>query len=268
MNDIQIFMLASGSKGNAALISSSRQRFLVDIGISCRELTKRMKEISVSPEELDGVFLTHEHIDHIRGLETFLKKYQVPVYSSTNTWRAILGRYNTLERKNCRLIEGGLLCGDMCVESFAIPHDAADPHGYTFTSRASGAKCAYLTDAGFITDTIREAVAGSDALVLEANHDVAMLKNGPYPQALKQRILSTRGHLSNNTAGMFLAELGKMPEHVILAHLSEKNNLPQLAHDTVENILDAKKRLQETQLFVADQHKVVADSPLALGLGF
>lgn len=268
MNDIQIVMLASGSKGNAALISSSRQRFLVDIGISCRELTKRMKEISVSPEELDGVFLTHEHIDHIRGLETFLKKYQVPVYSSTNTWRAILGRYTNLERKNCRLLEGGLLCGDMRVESFAIPHDAADPHGYTFTSQASGAKCAYLTDAGFITDTIRAAVTGSDALVLEANHDVEMLKNGPYPQALKQRILSTRGHLSNNTAGMFLAQLEKMPEHVILAHLSEKNNLPSLAHDTVENILDEKKRLQETQLFVADQHQVVADSSLALDLGF
>ena len=113
MNDLQVLMLASGSKGNAALISSSRQRFLVDIGISCRELTKRMKEISVSPEELDGVFITHEHVDHVRGLETFLKKYQVPVYSSMHTWRAILGKYTAMERKNCRLIEGGLLCGDM-----------------------------------------------------------------------------------------------------------------------------------------------------------
>ena len=268
MNDLQVVMLASGSKGNAALISSSRQRFLVDIGISCRELTKRMKEICVSPEELDGVFITHEHVDHVRGLEKKKKKYQVPVYSSMHTWRAILGKYTAMERKNCRLIEGGLLCGDMRIESFAIPHDAADPHGYSFTSQASGAKCTYLTDAGFITDTIREAVAGSDTLVLEANHDVEMLKNGPYPQVLKQRILSTRGHLSNNTAGMFLASLAKLPEHVVLAHLSEKNNLPQLAQDTVENILADKKRLEETQLFVADQHKLVADSPLTLDLGF
>lgn len=268
MKDIQIVMLASGSKGNAALISSSRQRFLVDIGISCRELTKRMKAISVSPEELDGVFLTHEHIDHVRGLETFLKKYQVPVYSSAHTWRALLNKYPALNRANCRLIDGGLLCGDMQVQSFTIPHDAADPHGYAFTSRASGEKCTYLTDAGFITDTIREAVAGSDALVLEANHDVEMLKNGPYPQALKQRILSTRGHLSNNTAGMFLAEFKRLPEHVVLAHLSETNNLPKLAEETVANILDMKKRLTETQLFVADQHEVVADSPFALGLGF
>ena len=114
MNDLQVVMLASGSKGNAALISSSRQRFLVDIGISCRELTKRMKEICVSPEELDGVFITHEHVDHVRGLETFLKKYQVPVYSSMHTWRAILGKYTAMERKNCRLIVLNIRCLSTC----------------------------------------------------------------------------------------------------------------------------------------------------------
>ena len=266
VNDLQIVMLASGSKGNAALISTSRQRFLVDIGISCRALTAKMKEIGVSPEELDGVFLTHEHIDHVRGLATFLKKYKVPVYSSTNTWRAILAKDNKIERQRCRIIDGSLLCGDVRVDSFAVPHDAVDPHGYTFTSQTSGAKCAYLTDAGFITDTMRTAIAGSNSLILEANHDIAMLKQGPYPEQLKQRILSTRGHLSNDTAGIFLSQLKRLPEHVVLAHLSEHNNLPSLAYNTVQNILDSKKRLQETELFVASQNEVVADSPVLVGL--
>ncbi len=267
LNDFQIIMLASGSKGNAALLSTPRQRFLVDIGISCRALTNRMKEVGVSVEELDGVFITHEHIDHVRGLGTFLKKYQVPVYSSFATWRALLAKDRNLERRNCRTIDNNrLLCGDMEVVSFAIPHDAVDPHGYCFTSRTSGAKCTYLTDAGFVTDTIREAVAGSSALVLEANHDVEMLKNGPYPQQLKQRILSTRGHLSNDSAGHFLTELSTLPEHVVLAHLSEHNNLPQLAQATVQEILDNKHRLQETQLFVAAQDRVVTDGPVMMGL--
>lgn len=173
LNDFQIVMLASGSKGNAALISTAKQRFLVDIGISCRALTTRMKEIGVSVNELDGVFITHEHVDHVRGLATFLKNYRVPVYSSALTWRAILAKDSSLVRQNCRLIDNNrLLCGDLEVQSFSIPHDAVDPHGYTFTSRSNGSKCTYLTDAGFVTDTIREAVAGSSALVLEANHDV------------------------------------------------------------------------------------------------
>ncbi|WP_304229741.1 MBL fold metallo-hydrolase [Phascolarctobacterium succinatutens] len=263
LNDFQIVMLASGSKGNAALISTAKQRFLVDIGISCRALTTRMKEIGVSVNELDGVFITHEHVDHVRGLATFLKNYQVPVYSSALTWRAILAKDSSLVRQNCRLIDNNrLLCGDLEVQSFSIPHDAVDPHGYTFTSRSNGSKCTYLTDAGFVTDTIREAVAGSSALVLEANHDVEMLKNGSYPRHLKQRILSTLGHLSNDTAGHFLTELERLPEHIVLAHLSEHNNLPQLAQDTVQNILQDNNRLQETELFVAAQNRVVADSPL------
>ena len=114
LNDFQIVMLASGSKGNAALISTAKQRFLVDIGISCRALTTRMKEIGVSVNELDGVFITHEHVDHVRGLATFLKNYQVPVYSSALTWRAILAKDSSLVRQNCRLIDNNrLLCGDL-----------------------------------------------------------------------------------------------------------------------------------------------------------
>ena len=257
--DFQVVMLASGSKGNAALISTDSQRFLVDVGISCRELVKRMQQVGAAPEELDGVFVTHEHVDHVKGIVTFAKKYQVPLYASQGTWRAVFSRYPELNRANCRLTGQRLLVGDVSIACFATSHDAAQPQGYSFLWRSGETKCTYVTDTGFVTPAVREAVLGSDVLVLEANHDVEMLKNGSYPYELKQRILGTRGHLSNNTAGQFLVQLEKMPGRIFLAHLSEQNNLPKLALDTVKNILDSKKRLQETKLLVANQHQPVAD---------
>ena len=257
--DFQVVMLASGSKGNAALISTDSQRFLVDVGISCRELVKRMQQVGASPEELDGVFVTHEHVDHVKGIVTFAKKYQVPLYASQGTWRAVFSRYPELNRANCRLTGQRLLVGDVSIACFATSHDAAQPQGYSFFWRSGETKCTYVTDTGFVTPAVWEAVLGSDVLVLEANHDVEMLKNGSYPYELKQRILGTRGHLSNNTAGQFLLQLEKMPRRIFLAHLSEQNNLPKLALDTVMNILDSKKRLQETRLLVANQHQPVAD---------
>lgn len=262
MHDCQVVMLASGSKGNSALIRTAKQNFLVDMGISCRALTTKLKALDLTVQDLDAVFLTHEHIDHVRGLATFTKNYQVPIFSSENTWRAILAKDNKIERHSCRLITDKLQLGDIKITSFAIPHDAIDPHGYTFINCCDNSKCSYLTDTGFITDIVREAVSGSDTLILEANHDVELLKNGSYPYQLKQRILSTRGHLSNEGAGWFLNEMDKLPQKVILAHLSEENNRPQLALDTVKNILDTNKRLQETELFVASQKEMVADFPL------
>ena len=256
--DFQVVMLASGSKGNAALISTDSQRFLVDVGISCRELVKRMQEVGASPDELDGVFLTHEHVDHVKGVVTFAKKYQVPLYASQGTWRAVLSKYPQLNRANCRLTGQRMLVGDVSISCFAISHDALEPQGYSFVWRGGQTKCSYVTDTGFITPLIREAVAGSDVLVLEANHDVQMLKNGSYPYDLKQRILGTRGHLSNLTAGQFLLQQAKLPKHIFLAHLSEQNNLPKLALDTVQNCLDSQGRLRETQILVANQYKPVA----------
>ncbi|WP_299446158.1 MBL fold metallo-hydrolase [uncultured Phascolarctobacterium sp.] len=256
--DMQIVMLASGSKGNAALISTDSQRFLVDVGISCRELVKRMGQAGACPEELDGVFLTHEHTDHVNGLVTFAKKYNVPIYASTGTWQAVFRKYANLNRTNCRLTGKSMRCGDVRVDSFAVSHDAAEPLGYSFNWYSGGTKCTYMTDTGFVTPAAREAALGSDALILEANHDVEMLKNGSYPYDLKQRILGTRGHLSNLIAAQFLLQFTKLPKQVILAHLSEQNNTPELALDTVRNILDSKKRLAETTLFVAAQSHVVA----------
>ncbi len=262
MNSWEVVMLASGSKGNAALLTSGNQRFLIDMGISCRTLVQRMRSVGVEPTSLSSIFLTHEHIDHIRGLATFSNKYQIPMYSSERTWKAILLKQGKIDRRWCRIMPQKLQIGNVSIHSFSIPHDATDPHGYCFLNEASNSKCTYLTDTGFVTDIVREEVKGSDILVLEANHDVEMLKNGDYPYDLKQRILSTHGHLSNDSAGWLLAEMDKLPEQVILAHLSEHNNKPRLALETISNILDGKNRLHETNIFVAKQDEVVSVSAI------
>ena len=257
MNAFKVTMLASGSKGNSALISTGKQNFLVDMGISCKMLTSRLKEVGFCVEDLDGIFLTHEHTDHVKGLATFTKKYTVPIYSSELTWRAILSKETKIERRNCRVIGGALKCGEVEVNSFEIPHDAVDPHGYVF--KCNGSKCAYITDTGFVTPAVRQAAEDADTIILEANHDVEMLKNGIYPPHLKQRILSTRGHLSNESAGWLLANLPRLPENIILAHLSQENNLPRLALDTVRNILDGASLFNEARILVAAQDSIVKD---------
>lgn len=255
MSDFKVAMLASGSKGNAALISTDKQNFLVDIGISCRMLNSKLKNLGMEIKDLDGIFLTHEHTDHVKGLETFCKNYQIPVYSSEKTWQAVLMRNKNIERRNCRIIKGSMLCGDVKINSFNISHDAVDPHGYSFSYQKS--KCTYVTDTGFVTEAVKAEAQDADTLILEANHDIAMLKNGIYPELLKKRILSTRGHLSNDSAGWFLASLQKLPEQIILAHLSHENNLPSIALQTVENILQEKNRLQETDILLASQENIV-----------
>lgn len=252
-------MLASGSKGNAALVVHNEQYFLVDMGLSCRELVKRLSEINVKAEQLTALFITHEHIDHVKGLATFSKKYKVPIYSSERTWRAILARNSEILRSSCHIIATNIQYNNVRITSFEIPHDAADPHGYIFEDVENGSKCCYLTDTGFVTETVRQAVEGAELLVLEANHDVEMLKNGRYPAVLKQRILSTRGHLSNDSAGWLLANMKKKPRRVFLAHLSEENNRPQLALETVLKVLNEAGQKNDIDILVAAQHEIVGD---------
>ncbi len=259
--EMRVAMLASGSKGNATLISTDRQSFLVDIGLSCRELCKRLKLVGAAPEELSGVFITHEHIDHVRGLVTFAKNYAVPIYTNSATWKVLFGKYADLRRDRCRILERELSFGDVRVRAFELSHDAIAPQGYSF-EQEGGRKCTYITDTGFVTPATREAAQNSDILVLEANHDLELLRNGSYSFELKMRILSTQGHLSNLAAGEFLLELPRLPERVFLAHLSEENNRPQIALETVRETLDGKRSLGGTKLFVAKQDYPVADYPI------
>lgn len=252
--EFKISVLASGSKGNATVITAGGKNFLIDVGISCRQLTQRLKEAGLVPEDLDGVLLTHEHRDHTAGLPVFCRKYRLPVFANEATWRYLPQR-SEMERSCCRLLPKCLETGPLKITSFGVPHDAASTVGYVF--ECSGSRCVYLTDVGFITEEIRENVSGAETLVLEANHDEEMLKKGSYPYPLKQRILGTRGHLSNKAAGWLLSQMEHLPGEVILAHLSQENNTPELALDTVRGMLENKDTGGDTQIYVASQENIV-----------
>ena len=230
-SEFEITILASGSKGNAAVIRAGEQAFLVDVGISCRQLTERLHQAGMKPEDLTGVLLTHEHNDHVKGLPVFCRKYRLPVFANERTWQ-YMPKKSEMERSCCRLLPKKLSSGSLEIIPFAVPHDAASTVGYVFKS--GGSKCTYLTDVGFVTDEVRQNIADADVVVLEANHDEDMLKNGSYPQILKQRILGTRGHLSNVSAGAAAIELYRRGVRgILLGHISSQNNIKQLAYDTV-----------------------------------
>ncbi len=230
-----VSVLASGSKGNAAFIRCGRTNILIDAGISCRRIEQGLKRHGCALSQLDAVFITHEHADHVNGLATLLKKADVPVYTTLETWqhmnrniRDCSGRFVRLTRRV------GLK--EIQVVPFSISHDAARPVGYTV--RRGDTKITVATDLGYVSADVEAAAAYSDILVLEANHDEDMVRNGPYPYVLQQRILSRRGHLSNTEAAQFLARLPvKGTMRVVLAHRSEKNNTPALSLRTVRSVL-------------------------------
>jgi len=232
---MQVHVLASGSTGNAIFLDFKHTKILVDAGISTRRIKNSLLELGTSIEELDGVFITHEHRDHVSGLATMTKKYNLPVYASMNTWSAMYCSH-LIPPQCCKVLPTSLDIGQVTVEPFSISHDAADPVGFSFYNEST--KCSVVTDLGFVTENVKTAIALSDVLVLESNHDVEMLEKGPYPWHLKRRIMSNRGHLSNFDAGWTLARLERKPSmQVFLAHMSQKNNDPELAMDTVSTIL-------------------------------
>ncbi len=233
--DCLVSMLASGSKGNAAFIRCGQTRILIDAGISCRRIEKGLRRYGCELRDLDAVFITHEHADHVNGLATLLKKTTMPVYTTQETWQQIGRKVEAYPDRFVRLSKRvGLK--EIQVVPFSISHDAARPVGYTVYH--GGSKITLATDLGYISADVAAAAAYSDILILEANHDEEMLKNGPYPYALQQRILSRWGHLSNRAAAEFLTQLpGKGMMKVLLAHRSEKNNTPALSLHTVRHIL-------------------------------
>lgn len=257
MSKFQVHVLASGSKGNAIYIQSGGTGLLVDAGISARRIANGLAEIGVKPTDLSGILITHEHRDHVAGLPVFCRKYGVPVYAKEATWYG-LGCRREIEPACCRILPETIRLGELTVDPFAIPHDAADPVGFVLTN--NGAKCTVATDVGFVTEPVRTALADADVLVLESNHDVTMLKNGPYPRMLQQRILSNRGHLSNADAAWTLAKLPPRPSlDVFLAHLSHENNTPSLAYNTVRDVLYTAGRLSSVRLFVTSQERRVTN---------
>jgi len=250
---MQVSVLASGSKGNCTFIEMEGSRLLVDAGISTRRIKQELSNIGQPIEELDGVFITHEHSDHIKGLATLTKKYGIPVYSRPETFRA-MSCYKDIPQECINPIMDRVRINRLTVKAFGIPHDAADPVGYSITGSV---KCVVATDMGFVDSNLRRELESARIMILEANHDVEMLKNGEYPWPLKQRILSNRGHLSNVDTAWTLVHLRQKPQKVLLAHLSASNNLPELAMKTVRQILD-QQGVKNMELILTAQDRCVS----------
>lgn len=229
---LQVSILASGSKGNSVYVELDGVRLLVDAGISAARITKGLRARGIEPQSLDAVLVTHEHIDHVRGLKTLAKQYHLPILATRGTLAGIDG--GAAFEDDMRSISDAFMIGNVTVQPFATSHDAAEPCGF----RIEGSHCCTVaTDLGVVTDTVQDAMEGADVLVLEANHDADLLRQGSYPWPLKRRILSNRGHLANGDAAWALTRMKKHPRKVYLAHLSEENNRPALARDTVHDIL-------------------------------
>lgn len=232
--EIRFCSLFSGSSGNAQYIGCGDTHLLVDAGVSGARVSAELAKIGLSCKQLSGILVTHEHSDHIAGVGVLSRRFDLPVYASQGTWAAMAGKLGSIAPHNVRPFDAmqDFYLGELNVMPFQIPHDAADPVGFSFTSGA--VKVSIATDLGCVKESWMRFVEGSDLVLLEANHDVEMLKAGPYPYDLKQRILGKRGHLSNEDCALALVELaGRGVRQVLLGHLSRENNFPELAYETV-----------------------------------
>lgn len=223
--------LFSGSSGNSYYIGSRSAGVLIDAGRSARQIDGMLQALGVDPLAIQGILVTHEHSDHISGLRVFAKKYSLPVFASRGTLAAIQNAIGDATRL-CPVQPGELLeIAGMTISPFSISHDCAEPMGYRIQTADDRGFC-LATDLGFLSDSVKEQLLGCDLVVLESNHDVEMLKNGPYPYILKRRILSDRGHLSNAVCAQLLPQLVKSGvRRFVLAHLSRENNSPALAEN-------------------------------------
>lgn len=228
-----IHTIASGSSGNAAILSRDGTHLLLDAGISCRRITAALQSVGLSPTDLSGIFITHTHSDHISGLATVVKRWDVPIFASAAACRDLSYRLAGIERllQPCSFGEA-LSVGRFSVTPFPTSHDAPGSADYRFDEAGA------LTDTGYVTEEASDILSGAAMLLLECNHDVDRLRSGPYPYFLKKRILGEEGHLSNDTAAAFAASMAqKGTEQFILAHLSAENNTPELARSAVESAL-------------------------------
>ncbi len=231
---MELISLKSGSRGNSALVVSEKTKILIDCGISGKTAEKSLGQLDINPAEIDAIVVTHEHIDHILGVGVMMRRYKIPVFANADTWNAMLPQIGKIDENLIREFKcyEDFEIGDIGVAPFPIPHDAANPVGYSFLN--DGEKVSVATDVGELKKEMFMALRGSDTVLLEANHDVNMLEMGSYPMPLKRRIRGNLGHLSNDDAGKaaeFLVRLGT--ENIILGHLSEENNYPRLALETV-----------------------------------
>ncbi|NUM82083.1 MBL fold metallo-hydrolase [bacterium] len=250
----KICVLASGSKGNCVYLKAGETECLIDAGLSCREIEKRLKAIGANAGTIRHIFMTHEHVDHIQGLPVFTKKYSVHVHMNQSMY---LHAGSMVSKKTyIHLFEDAFTVDQLLVEPFSILHDAIDPVGYCF--HYQGKKASVLTDVGYATQLVKEKIKQSNVLILESNHDERLLMEGRYPWPLKQRIASRVGHLSNRQAAALIQEtIHPELKHIILAHLSEENNRPSLAMETLYQHLTANAvTFSHIDIGLAHQHHV------------
>ncbi len=252
------YSVASGSSGNCAVWQSGETSVLIDLGVSVRALNQALRRIDMEIADLSAVLLTHEHTDHIKGLATFVKKYELPVYASFGTAAAILQKLPQA-KKNLRMFAGGeeFSIEQLHVQSVPISHDAAEPVAYRIDG--GGHQLGYVTDTGFLSETVRQTICGCDTVVLESNHDVDMLKHGPYPFYLQQRIRGKLGHLSNEACAVGALEAVKNgAKRLVLAHLSDKNNNPLTALRCTQHALSGT----DCEVYVAPRGAMEQPIPL------
>ncbi|QST00044.1 MBL fold metallo-hydrolase [Pontibacillus sp. ALD_SL1] len=231
-------VLASGSTGNAFYIGTEKQKLLVDAGLSGKQLERVMSQVDLDPNDLNGILVTHEHSDHIKGLGILARRYNLPIYANEKTWKAMEGHIGklTTDQKFDFSMETVKAFGDLEVESFGVSHDAAEPMFYVF--RHNGKKVALVTDTGYVSERMKKTVEDADAYIFESNHDVEMLRMGRYPWNVKRRILGDKGHVSNEDSALALTDIiGNSTKRIYLAHLSQDNNMKDLARMSVGNML-------------------------------
>jgi len=230
--------IGSGSSGNCHYIGYKDTNILVDAGLSGKRISTGLEDLNIDASKLKGIFITHEHSDHIKGAGIISRKYDIPIFANIKTWCAMKDKLGQIEDRNMKVFENdkSYSLGDLIIRPFSISHDASDAVGYNFY--ADNEKMSIATGIGKITDNIRRHLYKSKLVVLESNYDPNMLMMGSYPYALKKRVMSEVGHLSNEDAANFCIELIKEgTERILLAHLSKENNFPELAYETSKGIL-------------------------------
>src|SRR3977135_4331454 len=260
---VSVSVLASGSRGNCALVATSSTRILVDAGLSGRETFKRLRALGERTEEISAILITHEHSDHVAGLQRLAAKLNVPVFLTAPThhaWsRAVRDEEGAIpELPKSEHFSAGrtFRIGDIEVMPFTIPHDAADPVGFTF--RAEGVKVGFATDLGYMPVSVRDHLRGCDILVIESNHDVEKLRTGPYPWSVKQRVMSRVGHLSNDAlAEFFSSDYDGGAAYVVLAHLYERNIPHEIARAAAEHALRERQGVWQNRVLRASQSEAV-----------
>ena len=231
---MRIVILGSGSKGNSTLLIGENKKILIDVGFSYPKMLCLLREYSITPQEIDAILVTHTHKDHIGGLRSFVKKNMTKVYTNDIMFHELLG---TIDEENMVINDDEYNIGEFQIEVIHTSHDAPGSVGFIITCNEKS--LVYVTDTGYINSTFLKKIKNKNVYIFESNHDINMLMTGPYPYVLKQRVVSDKGHLSNEQSGNYLKEvIGNKTKKIILAHLSEINNTPECALNTVKTILN------------------------------